>query len=409
MSHTSPIDNSPESQEPSPRTWPLKRLIAVFIALSVAGLAWLWFQTGDTNFLQAGMWQLSRHPWLVALIVALLFLEWGSDYLRYLVLAKYMDVRMPFKFGMQVVFAHLFFSYLTPGGTFGAPVVIYMLRKNGEKLSKSIALAVVKPFFLFFVMLMGGAFILLTGRFEMSLKTQTIIWASGAVVGALTLVLMVVVFRPKTALRWNTVLFALVRKFLERRNHPMTRIDRMEEGFRTTLEAFAQLGSAGWVAIALALLTTCLNLFFVIALSVTLLFALGFDISQGQAWYYSFLYYFVIAFAPTPGASGLAEGGGYLFFQHLGPMSLVSSYVVMWRLLTCYLVIAIGAYMFIRFLRDVKPTTVEIKLDTPPQPILVPPQLVELHDIPPPNEEGSVAEDASDDSVSDSTEPPDKG
>ena len=84
MSHTSPIDNSPESQEPSPRTWPLKRLIAVFIALSVAGLAWLWFQTGDTNFLQAGMWQLSRHPWLVALIVALLFLEWGSDYLRYL-------------------------------------------------------------------------------------------------------------------------------------------------------------------------------------------------------------------------------------------------------------------------------------------------------------------------------------
>ncbi|TNE51436.1 MAG: flippase-like domain-containing protein [Deltaproteobacteria bacterium] len=387
MSDSSPKLSSDSTQEPSPKGWPLKRLILVFLLFTGAGLAWLWSQTGDVNFLKAGLWQLGQHPWLLVLMVVLLFLEWGSDYLRYLVLARYMGVKMPFRFGMQVVFAHLAFAYLTPGGSFGAPVVIYMLRKNGEKLSNSIALAVVKPFFLFFVMLAGGAVVFLAGNFEMSVKTQGIIWASGAVVGALTLLMMVAVFRPKTALRWNTALFALIRKFLKRRNHPMNRIDRMEDGFRTTLEAFAMLGSGGWVAIALALFTTCLNLFFVIALSVTLLFALGFDISQTQGWFYSFLYYFVIAFAPTPGASGLAEGGGYLFFQHLGPMSLVSSYVVMWRMLTCYLVISIGAYMFVRFLRDVQPTEVKTSPATPPQPILVSPQLVELHDVPPSEEE----------------------
>ena len=322
------------------------------------------------------------------LLVSLLLLEWYSDYLRYYVLARYLGVSMPFRFGIKIVFANLFFSYLTPGATFGAPVTIYMMKKNGAKLPNAIALAVIKSFLLFFVMLAGGVVVFLFGDFALSLSTQRLLWVCAGVISLLLMLLLVIIFRPQVASRWNAFLFKKMRAFALRRNHPTDRLHRMEQGFDTTLQAFAIFGNSGFLAIFLAIFTTCVNLFFVFAISVTLLFALGFEISSSQAWYYSFLYYFLIAFAPTPGASGLAEGGGYLFFQHLAPMPLVSSYVVLWRLLTCYLVIAIGAFLFLRFVQDVQPKDIRAMGDSLSTQEFSP-QLVELHDPPPENEESS--------------------
>ncbi len=371
--------------EASEGQWPIKRLMTVFFLLTAAGLTWLLMRNGDANFLEVGLLQIVSRPGLLLLLVVLLLLEWYSDYLRYYVLARYLGVSMPFRFGIKIVFANLFFSYLTPGATFGAPVTIYMMKKNGAKLPNAIALAVIKSFLLFFVMLAGGVVVFLFGDFALSLSTQRLLWVCAGFISLLLVLLLVIIFRPKVASRWNAFLFEKMRAFALHRNHPVDRLQRMEQGFNTTLQAFATFGASGFWAIFLAIFTTCLNLFFVFAISVTLLFALGFEISSSQAWYYSFLYYFLIAFAPTPGASGLAEGGGYLFFQHLGPMSLVSSYVVLWRLLTCYLVIAIGAFLFLRFVRDVQLKDIQ----TIDSPLVVPtltPQLVELRDIPPENQ-----------------------
>lgn len=376
------------STESAEGQWPIKRLMTVFFLLTAAGLTWLLMRSGDMSFLEVGMLQILSRPWLVALLVALLLLEWYSDYLRYYVLARYLGVEMPLRFGIKVVFANLFFSYLTPGATFGAPVTIYMMKKNGAKLPNAIALAVIKSFMLFFVMIAGGVFVFLFGDFALSPATQKLLWVCAGFISLLLMLLMVIIFRPDVASRWNSRLFNGMRAFALRRNHPIERLNRIEEGFNTTLQAFATFGASGFWAIFLAIFTTSLNLFFVFAISVTLLFALGFQITSNQAWYYSFLYYFLIAFAPTPGASGLAEGGGYLFFQHLGSPSLVSSYVVLWRLLTCYLVIAIGAFLFLRFVRDVKLNDLTNLHEESSLPTLEP-KLVELRDIPPEAEEHS--------------------
>ena len=67
----------------------------------------------------------------------------------------------------------------------------------------------------------------------------------------------------------------------------------------------------------------------------------------------SYVYCFLIVFSPTPGASGLAEGGGYVLFEAEAPAEVVGSYVVLWRFVSCYLVMVIGSLLFVRFLRRV--------------------------------------------------------
>lgn len=345
----------PEAQQidGKERRFPIKRLITFFLLLTGSGLGIIIYQAGGFDFLLIALQRLSHKPLFLVAIVLLLCAEWTSDYFRYYVLARHLQIPMPWKFGIKIVFANLFFSYLTPGGTFGAPVTIYMMYKKGIQLSRAIALALIKPFLTFFVMLASGSIVFLFVDLSFTPTTKKVLIISSGVVLVLTIGVAGVIFFPTIASRLNARLFEGLRRLRRRRGAEATpRIDKWQKGFQATIEAFSLFGKAGWRGVLEGLVTTIINLFLFVYLSVVLLQALGFKASSGTLWLYSYVYYFLIAFAPTPGASGLAEGGGYFFFQSLGPPHLVSSYVVLWRFLSCYLVMVIGATLFLRFIRQ---------------------------------------------------------
>ncbi len=335
--------------------FPLKRSIGLFVLLTALGLGLIVHRTGGVSFVWQAFVALGRAPSMVAVLVGLLCLEWYSDYLRYQVLARQLDIHVPPHLGVEVVFGNLLFSYLTPGGTFGAPAVIYMLAKEGIPVSRAVALAIIKPLFTFLVMLASGSVIFAVVDVPFSPTTRHILMvSSGVILGLAALIVSLIVF-PAASRRLVGRTVAWLRRVLRaRRARETPRLDGAERGIGATIDAFALLGKSGWRGLTAVLVTTIANLTLFIGVSVVLLYALGFAISGREMWLYSYVYYFLVAFAPTPGASGLAEGGGYVLLEGVGSPTLVGSYVVLWRLFSCYLVMLIGAVLFARFLRRVR-------------------------------------------------------
>ena len=60
---------------------------------------------------------------------------------------------------------------------------------------------------------------------------------------------------------------------------------------------------------------------------------------------------FLIYFTPTPGGSGVAEGGFALIFSHFISPEYVPSLTVYWRFLTTYLGMIIGLVIFYKEIR----------------------------------------------------------
>jgi len=65
------------------------------------------------------------------------------------------------------------------------------------------------------------------------------------------------------------------------------------------------------------------------------------------------LVYVVAGFTPTPGGSGVAEFGSLYLLGAIAPVHIVGAFVVVWRFLTFYVSLLIGAVAFMLVLRDI--------------------------------------------------------
>ena len=98
------------------------------------------------------------------------------------------------------------------------------------------------------------------------------------------------------------------------------------------------------------LLTLAISLIFVVlqfALAPLIILGLGYKVAlvdaiQAQVILLPLLYY-----SPTPGGSGVAEGGFALLFAGLIPRHLIGISVVLWRIFGTYIYVAIGAFLAI--------------------------------------------------------------
>jgi uncharacterized protein (TIRG00374 family) len=60
---------------------------------------------------------------------------------------------------------------------------------------------------------------------------------------------------------------------------------------------------------------------------------------------------FLVYFAPTPGASGLAELISAAVMSIYVPRELTPSYILLWRIVTSYLTVGVGSFVFLRMLK----------------------------------------------------------
>jgi len=101
-----------------------------------------------------------------------------------------------------------------------------------------------------------------------------------------------------------------------------------------------------------AYITTFLSLTFYFLTAPLLIRGLGIEAPFFEVMILQIILTYAVNFMPTPGATGLAEGGAMAIFKHLMPKSVLGVYVMSWRFFTGYFGIIVGVLAITEFVRE---------------------------------------------------------
>ncbi len=101
-----------------------------------------------------------------------------------------------------------------------------------------------------------------------------------------------------------------------------------------------------------AYLMTFFSLSFYFLTAPFLIRGLGIEAPFFEATILQVIMTYAVNFLPTPGASGLAEGGAAAIFNHLMPTHILGVYVMLWRFFTSYIGVMVGVLAISRFITE---------------------------------------------------------
>lgn len=279
--------------------------------------------------------------------LAMVTASWMVDGLRLFVLARTAGGSLPYWEAVRISVAGAFMAGVTPSDTGGEPLKVYYLHRNGISIGQAtatvtlIALLHTTTRFLMWLVMPLAAFVL---GFPWEFST--------AVKATLTLGFLVYLFFmsllvastlwPETVVRFAVWLFGL--RPMRRVVSPVllskleSTVRRVAEDFR---EGMTKFRAKGWDVI-LGLFLSLVYWVLVILVPVFLLRQMGSQASFFQLFSLGMTVYLVMAYVPTPGASGGAEAGSAMFFSPFLPARLLGTFVVVWRAVTYYFTLAIG-------------------------------------------------------------------
>ncbi|MDO4203333.1 MAG: lysylphosphatidylglycerol synthase transmembrane domain-containing protein [Selenomonadaceae bacterium] len=239
---------------------------------------------------------------------------------------------------MQVVFGNYFLALLTPGATGGAVAQMLFLKKFGVPTGKATAVILGKT-------LMTIAFLLLTTPFIFLYDSKIIpVLSDNAIIFTASALLL------STIGLWVIIKYHLFARLIVKiaKALPVHRGHQLLELFQEIKEATRLLKKSPLMMVLICL-ESGISLFFLYAILPCLMYGLGVDdadwlMVMGRMFFLNMLLYFT----PTPGGSGVAEGGFVLLFKNLVPAGTVGILAVAWRIISEYLPFLIGLFYTVK-------------------------------------------------------------
>lgn len=276
-------------------------------------------------------------PW--SLLGALVFLAIGLyfDGTRLLHLVRISGEQITMSEAVQVVFGNYFLALVTPGATGGAVAQVMFLRRAGVPIGKATVIVVVRT-------ILSILFLLLCMPIVFFFDSNLLPGISERVLVMLSIGLLVAIFAG-IRLFQTSVPGYLVVVLTKRLRHSYRR--RIFTIYRDIRGAVFILSSSP---------RKILQVFFESALSLLALYSMvpilfmGLDaaVSWGHVLGRMIFLNIFLYFAPTPGGSGIAEGGFVLLFKELLPSGTVGIAAVGWRIIAEYLPFCVGLYFMIK-------------------------------------------------------------
>lgn len=304
----------------------------------------------------------------VAVALAMVITSWLVDGLRLWLLARAMGGTVSYLESVRISVAGAFMAGVTPSDTGGEPLKVYYLHRDGMSIGQATATITLV------------AMLHATTRFLLWLVVPLVAFAFGfsmqftaAVKVTLTLGLFIyLVFMtalvastlwPEAVVRLAVMLFntKLLKRFVKRTllEKVESTVRRVAEDFREGMLKFRSKGTE----VALALALSIVYWVVVISVPVFLLHAMGSQASALQVFTLSMTVYLVMAYVPTPGASGGAEVGSAIFFSPFLPAKILGTFVIVWRAVTYYFTLFIGGAVVV--LDTWRHSLQKIKLQSP--------------------------------------------
>lgn len=273
-------------------------------------------------------------PWSVALAVLAIIIGLILDGTRLMHMVKISGEHITLKQSVQVVFGNYFLAMLGPGAAAGAIAQVMFLKKAGVPGGKAAVLALVRTIvsILFLACCLPFVFMhdegILPGVSNDTIVTVGIV----ALVGLVALIY---------GIRKNVVDYAVLRIAKRIQNHK-----RRRKLMNTYMDCKTgiQLLASSPRSMVRVFFESGLSLIFIYMVVPCLMLGLGADVDwltvMGRMMFLNILLYF----SPTPGGSGIAEGGFVLLFANSVPAGTVGILAVAWRFIAEYIPFFIGLY-----------------------------------------------------------------
>ena len=253
-------------------------------------------------------------------------------------------VRIRYASTLHVTLLGMFYSNVTPAATGGQPMQVFAFKNRGVPVGVSSSSLAVKFFCFQLALLTGGAVLWLTQQQAVNACIGDAKWMVFAGFGINGLSVAVVLL---LAINRNIVRFFIV--FLlraGRKLHIVKDLSRASSRADAALDDFS--ASVDMLVhhplqILWLLLLSAVQIALLMSASYCVYLALH---MRGHSplllMTLQWLLFIAASFTPLPGASGVQEGGFYLFYQSIFPPALQFPALLLWRAVTYYLALLIG-------------------------------------------------------------------
>ena len=251
-------------------------------------------------------------------------------------------------------FAGIFYANITPSSTGGQPMQVYLMTKEGVSGGVATSALTVRYFFnqLAIVVLTAALWIAFPAFVDAQLGSVIGLVALGWTVNMLAIPLVILVMLNQRMVEkvayWGIALMVKMRL--------CKRPEHWKERAKATLDLFHgslfHLVKKPWQLLWQFLLSMA-QVVCLMMVPALVYRALGLS---GTPWYHlltvACMLFVSASYTPLPGASGAQEGGFLLYFRGLMPEGTISIALLVWRFMTYYLCLIVGAadqlYVFIR-------------------------------------------------------------
>lgn len=280
---------------------------------------------------------------------ALVVAGWVLDAIRIKTLVRAMGGKLGFWSALRITLAGAFAACVTPFDTGGEPLQVYLLHRHGFGAGESTAVIAVKAIVsslarLALALIFPVWYIVgrrswdLPGGLEVALFIGLVLYI---------LVLALIGFFAVYPESVGAVVHRVLRNKFAGRVVPAhaaeSVLEKVRAGvndFRAAFMTFVRERRPALIAIAILSLFGWATAFFI---PVLLLRGLGVDPPFAQTMGVAGIFYLAAAYAPTPGSSGAAEASLALLFGSIVPFRLLGVFVLLWRGVTYYLTLLVGA------------------------------------------------------------------
>lgn len=332
----------------------LRRGFLIFVGFSVFAVAALVWSDDAAGFIPS--LKLIQWPW-VLVGVGLASLDWIGGGFRLWLLARVVHPKPSLKGCIIAGGMGAWGSYVTPLQAGASPMMIYTLRRYGISLPRAMTTTLMS--FIATVVFFGlaGPFALLMGAGQalgsqgnlLGLSLLDLFKGTMGIFALLAVLLLLVMIAPSyisTGVHW-------LAGFLGARSRLIGhRLQELRNGIDQAHESMVHFNTPkGWLALLGAVLVSGPSHGNKLLAGYVALRAIGVEAHFVDVLLLQTLITFLLYFAPTPGASGIAEILAASIMANYLPVSMTTIYTLIWRCILSWYTIAAGFIVFSAWVR----------------------------------------------------------
>lgn len=247
-----------------------------------------------------------------------------------------------------VLFLH-FLSSVTPTVSGGEPLMIYMLTKRGITGGKAATIILIRGIFILSIIALAAPIIIyFHGELIKNVLLKRIFYYIAIL---LSFIILIIIYNMLNPIRGDEVINYIfgwlkhIRIIGDYGERFKTRVKQWISDFRNSLGEFLR-HKKSILIIMLLLMVASQSANFSIA--YVILKGLNRHLSLFHVFMIQIVLYFLLYFIPTPGGTGVAEGGAYVMFASEIPSHLLGVFIIIWRFFTTYLWVILGGILVTR-------------------------------------------------------------